>query len=429
MCAVMTACHGLLDISSDPTVIQEKNLSNASAANAQRLNVVSVFSNTLPETALETAVFTDELIYDIGYPATGTGTYGWDLDTRDSAAFTSGNEHSVLVYQFSQLVGISSVAIRAMRAYGLDSLKNEYLAQLFALQATIITQLAENVCSGFPMDDIAADHSSILSGPITYDSALTYALAQVDSALAHGRDSTRFIYLAQVIKGRVLLDLGRYSEAAAAVQGVPTDFAYTTDPLSSGGYWLTPNAPNDALPGAAVGDSEGGNGLPFVSAHDPRVTTTFLSTRQSSDTDSLYDQTKYDGTTPMIVASGTEARLIEAEAAIHAGLPDSATTILNVLRSTVSGLSPLTTPTTTAAQVDTLYKERAFWLFFTGRRLGDLRRLVINYGRAPNTVFPSGEYPLFGATYIDATALPFPLAQVQQTHPQFTTGCIPDHPR
>jgi hypothetical protein len=39
-----------------------------------------------------------------------------------------------------------------------------------------------------------------------------------------------------------------------------------------------------------------------------------------------------------------------------------------------------------------MFRERAFWLFMTGHRLGDLRRLIRQYGRGAETVFPTGAY-------------------------------------
>ena len=65
---------------------------------------------------------------------------------------------------------------------------------------------------------------------------------------------------------------------------------------------------------------------------------------------------------------------------------------LNALRATVPGLVPLTDPGTTAARQDLHFSERAFWLFATGHRLGDLRRLIRQYDRDPESVFPSGIY-------------------------------------
>ena len=44
------------------------------------------------------------------------------------------------------------------------------------------------------------------------------------------------------------------------------------------------------------------------------------------------------------------------------------------------------------ARVDLLFRERAFWLFATGHRMGDMRRLLRQYGRAHDDVYPIGHY-------------------------------------
>src|SRR5205823_8763684 len=63
-----------------------------------------------------------------------------------------------------------------------------------------------------------------------------------------------------------------------------------------------------------------------------------------------------------------------------------------------NSLPPLTLQATTAAQVDQLFHERAYWMYLTSHRLGDLRRLIRQYGRPVNTVFPNGLY-FKGGTY------------------------------
>jgi hypothetical protein len=114
--------------------------------------------------------------------------------------------------------------------------------------------------------------------------------------------------------------------------------------------------------------------------------------------------------------------LIEAEAALNAGDPSWFTT-LNTLRATISMPAIQTMPTTTKAQVDLLYRERAFWLYLTGRRLGDMRRLIRNYGRDPETVFPTGPYSSRGGNYGTATAIPFVQAVEQRANPRILSGC------
>jgi hypothetical protein len=139
----------------------------------------------------------------------------------------------------------------------------------------------------------------------------------------------------------------------------------------------------------------------------------------------LYAPAKYEtGDTPVVMASGIEARLIEAEVALHDG-DQSWLGILNALRTTctdaaacpdpapageggVAGLPPLADPGTDTARLDLLFRERAFWLFATGHRLGDLRRLIRVYGQGGDNVFPTGVYRIGGAAYGPLTSLPFP---------------------
>jgi hypothetical protein len=42
---------------------------------------------------------------------------------------------------------------------------------------------------------------------------------------------------------------------------------------------------------------------------------------------------------------------------------------------------------------DITFRERAFWMFGTGHRLGDMRRLIRQYHRPTASIFPSGLQP------------------------------------
>src|SRR5690606_39893700 len=64
----------------------------------------------------------------------------------------------------------------------------------------------------------------------------------------------------------------------------------------------------------SISDREGGNGLDFVSAEDPRVQLRRLGTARDGVT-GIYAPAKYQALRdPIVIASGIEARLIEAEA-------------------------------------------------------------------------------------------------------------------
>ena len=57
-----------------------------------------------------------------------------------------------------------------------------------------------------------------------------------------------------------------------------------------------------------------------------------------------------------------------------------------------------------------LFEERARWLFGTGQRLGDLRRLVRQYGYDQSMVFPTGTYAK-GGPYGTDVNFPIPFEE------------------
>jgi hypothetical protein len=119
---------------------------------------------------------------------------------------------------------------------------------------------------------------------------------------------------------------------------------------------------------------------------------------------------------PVTIVGGMEARMIEAEAQLRAGSTAYLTT-LNAARATVTGLAPLPLAATTAERVDQLFRERAFWLFGRGHRLGDLRRLIRQYGRSAETVFPTGAWHKNDARYGTDVTIPVPAAEANNPNP------------
>ena len=130
----------------------------------------------------------------------------------------------------------------------------------------------------------------------------------------------------------------------------------------------------------------------------------------------------------MVLADGIEARLIEAEARLQGATQadrDAMFASLNVLRATglATAIAALpTSPATQDAAVDMLFKERAFWMWLTGHRLGDMRRLVRQYKRDQANVFPVGAMPLRrGESF--GTDVNFVVPFAERNNPKFN-GCI-----
>ncbi len=94
-----------------------------------------------------------------------------------------------------------------------------------------------------------------------------------------------------------------------------------------------------------------------------------------------------------------------------------------------AALPPLTGPASLPAAVTLLFSERARWLWLTGHRMYDMRRLVRpgpvgttgGYGLAANTVWPNGAYFKNGLVY--GTAFVYPVPITEQNNPNFT-ACL-----
>ena len=307
------------------------------------------------------------------------------------------------------------------------------LAEMYAVRGYMEDFFAEAYCSGVPFSSVAADGSFVYGLPLTTTQMLTTASASFDTATTLST-GTNPKYLAAIGKARALLNQGQFSAAAAAVAAVPTTYKYTifhsvaTGRQQNGIY----NAAFVNGSRYTVGTSEGTNGLAYLTTPaDPRAPWLASTTRTGFDgtNRNLPIEQKYTGqNSPVILADGIEARLIEAEAKLQGATQadrDSVFARLNVLRATglTAAITPLAaSPTTQAAAVDMLFKERALWLWLTGHRLGDLRRLVRQYGRDAETVFPTGAVDVrVGNNYGTDVNMIVPVTE--KNNPSFT-GCL-----
>lgn len=271
------------------------------------------------------------------------------------------------------------------------------IGELYALSGLVHVLLGEHYCQGIPFSEAGAEIE--YGEPLSLDQVMDRALTRLDLADQFAGGDSDVASLARVVRGRALLNKGDYAAAAAAVAPVATAFRYQS--LHSAGSDRQANAmyvQNAEFPQYSVSDREGVNGLDFATANDPRVPTQYLGPSPLDGVTPLYRYLTLDSrAAPVETASGIEARLIEAEALLNDGRVAEWLATLNAARATV-GLDPLTDPGSASAREDLLFRERAFWLFNTGHRLGDLRRLVRQYDRNPLTVFPTGAYHKDGLT-------------------------------
>jgi starch-binding outer membrane protein, SusD/RagB family len=322
------------------------------------------------------------------------------------------------------------------------------IAEMYFARGFAYHQLASDFCNGIPLSDATQDPEVTGAGkPIT--DIFNAAVASYDTAISMsgGTDavSVSINRAAKIGKARSLLALSLTNAAAAAalVAGIPTTYSYdVTSAVSTGsnGVW----GQGASQRRYTVGDSLEGNAhdilvknvIPFYSAKDPRLPVTYT-VSSKGDTTKAQDGITYSRTTTlygqtgsMAVVNGIDARLVEAEAALAAGNAAGMISTLNTLRATAltlgsityaaNALPALADPGTADGRVSLLFREKAFWTFSRGQRLGDLRRLIREYGRTADQVFPVGTH-YRGTTYGADVNLPITQDEING-NPNFT-GC------
>ena len=299
-------------------------------------------------------------------------------------------------------------------------------------------QLAQDFCNGIPISNLV-DGVPQAGDPETDAKVFTRALASYDSAIAfaNGADARSVLIgrAARIGKARAFLGLKRFAEAANTVAGIPTSFSYThTFSLTTGTNTIWGQGFSAAR--YVVGDSLEGNArniyvknaLPFVSAKDPRLPVDLLTGNGQDGQTRVRRTPLYGQLTSVEVVNGIDARMVEAEAALAAGDPAKFLAIHNALRAAPpklgevqpAALAPLVDPGTDAARLSLQFREKAFWTFSRGQRLGDMRRLVRQYGRAVTDVFPVGIHYKGGDYGADVN---FPIVTDERNNPKFN-GCI-----
>jgi len=311
------------------------------------------------------------------------------------------------------------------------------VAEMYFVQAYVENAIGEHYCNGLILSTVV-DGAEVYGSPMSTAEAFQLALAHADSGLALITGSTAADVKSRsalaVIKGRILLNLNRPADAAAAVAGVLTSFKYQTlhsQTTNDNAVWTY----NNTARRYSVSTGEGTNGLDFATANDPRIPTcqggdlvckaigVTLTQRDDKSAFPIWVQRIWAARDNSVtIAGGVEARMIEAEAAFKAGNFALMVQKLNQARTEggVTGLAAnLADPGTDAARVNLIFRERGFWMFSTGHRVGDFRRLIKYYGRTAESVFPTGAWHKGGNYGGDVN---FPVPQAEQNNPNLPTG-------
>ncbi len=408
---VMWGCGSITDsvlIVEDPDLVQPGNTASAAGAVAVANGALGRMRNIAAgqeSTWLFGGLLADE------WGTSSTFIQNDEADWRGVQANNSsvGNQ----LRRLYQVRTASNQAIGLLKEW--EPTRTALRAEMYFLRGFAELQLAQDFCNGIPLSD-GAGAVAVHGAPLSVAQVFDIAVASFDSAItiATGTDTASVAKsrAARVGKARALMGNNKYDLAAAAVAGIPTTFRYsTTHSLTTSENIIWSQGLSQRR--YSVADSLEGNNrnllvknaVPFFSAKDPRVPVVDTRTTGQDGGTFVRTTTLYGRVSPIDIVNGLDARLIEAEAALKAGNTSGWLTILNALRQgtdrvpavgdvtlAATALPLLTDPGSDTARVSLTFREKAFWTFSRGQRLGDLRRLIRQYNRAPENVFPVGTH-------------------------------------
>ena len=444
-----TACDNPLN-TVDPDIVLPGNLEGPEAISTLVQGAVGDFSlayagdGTAIGIVMNGGLLSDEWVHS------GTFSDRVEIDTRTINTSNAGLETVFRNLQRARRAAEKAAEFIQVNAEDPDS--DARLGRMFNLAGYTYLFSAENFCSGVPFSSANDDGTLDFGEPLTTTQIYDVAVERFGSGrqAAQSASSSEQTSLADLGMARALLGKGDLAGAASAAANVPTGFSLQLEhslntPREENGIYFV-NVVDERW---SIGDGEGINGLSFLGlggAVDIRVP--WIRTGGGTDVGfdrgtAQFDLLKYPGSDEAsIVAVGVEARLIEAEVALAGGNAATWLQLLNDLRASVAtlltrehldvlrdqfgikasdvSLDPLADPGTPDARVDLHFSERGFWLYATGQRLSDLRRLVRQYGRSAESVFPTGSY--FKAGFY-GTDVNFPLPADEVNNPTFA-ACI-----
>jgi hypothetical protein len=274
--------------------------------------------------------------------------------------------------------------------------RQEFIATAAAYSGYAHLLLAEAFCT------VAIDLSEELSSSTVAEMAVDRFDTAIQAAQAAG--ATDILNFARVGRARAYLGLGQGASALADAQAVPADFELTAS--ASGDFSRRANriyAQNGlgSSAGTALSVGEEYRELEYNGVPDPRVPVSDFIKVNTDGTD-LYLQLKYGSLSdPLPIATGDEAKLIEAE--VQGG--QTAVDIINVFHA-AAGLDPF--PGGSASEIAAqVIEERNRELWLEGHRFFDIRRLNLPLFPAPGTPYRKG------GTYGDNRCFPLPDVEIR----------------
>lgn len=326
--SALTACQDLTGSpplaagEEDPTIYNTPD-----GARRLALSAINSLHNAMPSVIRESATLTDEIAV-VGHSSSIDHRSPNDRDVGASYAWLQNARNNA---QFARAV---------MRRYAPGD--TAIIVHLYMIEGYADVLLAELFCSGIPLSTIDFQRDFTYRAGSTTSEVDQTAIALFDSATAMFSDtSSAFKTLGRIGKARALLQLGSFTDASQVVAGVQTDWRYEATVRNS----LSAQREGIFGSGMSLANRDGGTGLPFVRALDPRAwpesttvyqspTVHFLVFFPIQDSSEVFGISPYN-TITLLLASGVEARLLEAETELRTN-PNSGEWLstLNALRTT-----------------------------------------------------------------------------------------------
>jgi len=422
----------------NPGVIDPGSVANTAAADALFVGALGRWKASMNGGGNNTealwnwqALFTDEI---------QSGDTFSQRNDADARSLQTNDAVLTPIYQAAQQArGRARDAINGLLAFDTSPLGKQHVGEMYLMMGYIEMQLGESFCNGIPLGE-TVNGAPVYTQPLTDADVFKQALARLDTGLtfltATDAATVALKQDALIVRGRIKVDLGDFAGAAAEVASVPTSVQYNFDYTQTtfdNEWWIM----GASVKRYTVGDSLNiagriVNAIPFARLNDPRVATT-NSGKPGEDNVTIYiNVDNWGRDDPIPAISGIDARLTEAEAKLQANDIAGMMTILNALRTApqtlglfkIAAMSPLATPPDKTTATDLFFREKALWQFERGFRMGDLRRLVRQYGRTQDNVFPTGPFVRNGTpSGTFGTQVAFPVPDHELNNPNFH-GCL-----
>jgi hypothetical protein len=381
------------------------------------------------------ALFTDEL------HSADTFSQRNDADQRNLQ--TNDGVLTPIYRAAQQARGRARDAINALVKFDTTALGRQHIGEMYAQMGYIEMAMSGVFCNGIPFGE-TVNGIPQYTVPLTDADGTKLAISRLDSALLYlsgpgvaALSGTATIQnLVLVTRARAQVDLGQFDAAAATVAAVPTNFQYNfTYSITSfdNEWWIM----GPSVKRYTAGDSTDVagrvfNAIPFAELNDPRVSVTNTGTKSEDNTTIFVQVNNWGRDDPIPVASGIDARLIQAEDSLQLGNINGMMTILNALRTSaqtlgvfkIPAMAALPTPPDQPSAQALFFREKAFWQYERGYRMDDLRRLVRQYNMPQDQVFPTGNFTRNGAPSGQyGSQVAFPVVDDERSNPNFH-GCL-----